>query len=58
MNKYNILIKGIDMQNAVELEKNKQRYKIMYDKGIKYQFKKRKSIKLMQKWKNFFKESL
>ena len=55
INKYNISIKGIDMQNAVELEKNKQKYEILYDRNIKYQIKIRKSEKLIKSWDNFFK---
>lgn len=55
INKYNILIKGIDMQNAVELEKNKQKYEILYDRNIEYQIKIRKSEKLIKSWNNFFK---
>lgn len=55
INKYNILIKGIDMQNAVELEKSKQKYEILYDSNIEYQIKIRKSEKLMKGWNNFFK---
>lgn len=54
MNKYNILIKGIDMQNAVEIDKKKQKYKLINDKGNFYQIKIRKSKKLMKKWNNFF----
>lgn len=53
MNKYNIFIKGIDMQNAVEIEKNKQRYELLYDKNIKYQIKIRKSDELTKNWNNF-----
>lgn len=55
INKYNILIKGIDMQNAVELEKSKQKYEILYDRNIEYQIKIRKTEKLMKGWNNFFK---
>lgn len=55
MNRYNISIKGIDMQNAVELDKNKQRYELLYDKNIKYQIKIRKSEKLIRNWNDFFK---
>lgn len=55
INKYNILIKGIDMQNAVEIEKNKQRYELLYDKNIKYQIKIRKSDELIKNWNDFFK---
>lgn len=55
MNKYNILIKGIDMQNAVELNKNKQRYELLYDKNMKYQVKARKSDELIKNWNDFFK---
>ena len=55
MNKYNILIKGIDMQNAVEIEKNKQKYELLYDKNIKYQIKIRKSDELIKHWNDFFK---
>lgn len=55
INKYNISIKGIDMQNAVELEKNKQKYEILYDRNIEYQIKIRKSEKLIKSWNNFFK---
>ena len=55
INKYNILIKGIDMQNAVEIEKNKQRYEVLYDKNIKYQNRIRKSHELIKNWNDFFK---
>ena len=30
LKKYKISIKGIDMQNAVELEKKKQKYELLY----------------------------
>ena len=55
LKKYNISIKGIDMQNAVELEKKKQKYELLYDKNIKYQIKVRKSDELIKKWNDFFK---
>jgi len=54
INKYNILIKGIDMQNAVEFNKGKQKYELLNDNGAKYQIKVRKSNTLMKKWNNFF----
>ena len=54
INKYNILIKGIDMQNAVEFNKEKQKYELLSDKGAKYQIKVRKSNTLMKNWNNFF----
>lgn len=54
INKYNISIKGIDMQNAVEFNKEKQKYELLSDKGAKYQIKVRKSNTLMKNWNNFF----
>lgn len=54
INKYKILIKGIDMQNAVEFSKEKQKYELLSDKGAKYQIKVRKSNTLMKNWNNFF----
>ena len=53
INKYKILIKGIDMQNAVEFNKEEQKYELLSDKGAKYQIKVRKSNTLMKNWNNF-----
>ena len=53
INKYKILIKGIDMQNAVEFNKEEQKYGLLSDKGAKYQIKVRKSNTLMKNWNNF-----
>ena len=53
INKYKILIKGIDMQNAVEFNKEEQKYELLSDKGAKYQIKVRKSNTLMRNWNNF-----
>lgn len=53
----NVLIKGIDIQNAVEISKKRQKYKFSYDVELQYQVKVRKSVKLLSKWKRFFKKN-
>lgn len=52
--KYNILIRGLDMQNAVEYAKINQCYTLNNKENITYQQKKRKSEKLFYEWNNFF----
>lgn len=54
--KYNIMIKGLDMQNAVEVPKSMQKYSILNKKGEIIQIKKRKSSIKLKKWNIFFKE--
>lgn len=44
------------MQNAVETQKNEQRYQMFKTKSLIYQGKIRKSPSLMAKWREFFKE--
>jgi phosphoribosylanthranilate isomerase len=51
--KHNIIIKGIDMQNAVEISKKEQRYIIINDDKNDYQAKIRKSDERLKKWKEF-----
>lgn len=57
LKKYNINIKGIDMQNSVEIEKSKQKYKILNDGEFEYQAKIRKSEKKLLKWKKFLRRN-
>ncbi len=54
ISKYNIKVKGIDIQNAVEIETNKQRYQKIEFRGKVYQAKIRKSSTKMAEWKEFF----
>lgn len=54
--KHNIIIKGIDMQNAVEISKKEQRYTIINDDEKDYQAKLRKSNEKLKEWKEFFKK--
>ena len=54
LSKYNIKIKGIDIQNTVEIETNKQRYQKIEYRGKVYQAKIRKSSTKMAEWKDFF----
>lgn len=53
MYNHNIKIKGIDMQNVVELKTNEQRYQKMECEGRVYQGKIRKSATKMAEWKEF-----
>ena len=52
--KHNILIKGLDMQNAVEINKKEQRYIIINEDEKEYQLKIRKSNEKLKEWKKFF----
>ncbi len=54
ISKYNIKIKGIDMQNTVELATNEQKYQMLEHDGKVYQVKIRKSATKMAEWKQFF----
>ena len=54
ISKYNIKIKGIDMQNTVEMETNEQKYQKIKYRGKVYQAKIRKSSTKMAEWKEFF----
>ncbi len=56
ISKYNIKIKGIDIQNTVEIETNKQRYQKIKYRGKVYQAKIRKSSTKMAEWKEFLKQ--
>ena len=49
----NIKIKGIDMQNAVEIDTKEQRYQKIEHEGQKYQIKIRKSPTKMSEWGDF-----
>ena len=51
--KHNIIIKGIDMQNAVEISKKDQRYTIIKNGRKNYQAKIRKSNEKLKEWKKF-----
>ena len=51
--KFNIKIKGIDMQNAVEIDSREQRYQKIEHDGQIYQIKIRKSPTKMAEWKEF-----
>ena len=51
---HNIIIKGVDMQNAVEISKKEQRYILINDNEKEYQAKIRKSNKKLKEWKDFF----
>lgn len=53
----NIFIKGIDMQNSVEIDKSKQKYVTLNDNNTKYQAKVRKSEVLLKDWKRFIEEN-
>jgi len=52
---HNIKIKGIDMQNSVEIKTNEQRYQIFKSEEHIYHGKIRKSGTLMGEWSEFFK---
>lgn len=51
---HNIIIKGIDMQNAVEISKKEQRYILINNNEKDYQAKIRKSNEKLKEWKEFF----
>jgi phosphoribosylanthranilate isomerase len=55
--KHNIIIKGIDMQNAVEISKKEQRYIIINDDKKDYQAKIRKSNERLKEWKEFLEKN-
>lgn len=50
---YNVNIKGIDIQNSVEIEKKLQKYEMIFEDNTLYQFKLRKSPKKLKQWKEF-----
>lgn len=50
---HQILLKGIDMQNTVEIKKSEQKYEVINEREKKYLAKIRKSSKLLGEWKNF-----
>ena len=50
---YKIKIKGIDMQNCVELKSNEQKYQKLLNDGNIYQAKIRKSPNLLKEWNEF-----
>ena len=52
--KHNIIIKGIDMQNAVEISKKEQRDILINNNEKDYQAKIRKSNEKLKEWKEFF----
>ena len=54
--KHNIIIKGIDIQNAVEISKKEQRYIIINDDEKEYQAKIRKSNEKLKEWREFLKK--
>lgn len=54
ISKYNIKIKGIDMQNSVELPSNEQKYQYVKCNDKTYQVKIRKSGTELAKWDEFF----
>ena len=51
---YNIKIKGIDIQNIVEINSKEQKYQLVDYNGNVYQTRIRKSPDLMAEWKVFF----
>ena len=57
ISKYDINIKGLDMQNSVEKDKINQKYELYKDYDGEYQIKVRKSEKLLRNWKNFFQDN-
>lgn len=57
ISKYDINIKGLDMQNSVEKDKTNQKYELYKDYDSEYQIKVRKSKKLLRNWKNFFQDN-
>ena len=57
ISKYNIKIKGIDMQNSVELPSNEQKYQYVKCNDKTYQVKIRKSGTELAKWDEFFKKN-
>lgn len=57
ISKYDINIKGLDMQNSVEKDKTNQKYELYKDYDSEYQIKVRKSEKLLRNWKNFFQDN-
>lgn len=57
LSKYNIKIKGIDMQNSVELKSNEQKYQYVNCNKNIYQVKIRKSGTELAKWDEFFRKN-
>ena len=53
LKEHNVTVKGIDMQNAVELNSNEQRYQLVKMLNTQYQIRIRKSVKKLEEWKNF-----
>ena len=56
LSRNDIKVKGIDMQNIVELKTNEQRYQLLENDKKIYQIKIRKSPNFMYEWHDFWKK--